>query len=79
MSRKCHSLLLDHDVYDPLDNGASSIELPVSLFPNDLPQAGEMIRFEDRTDDYEVLYYEVVRIQKSADEKTVILFIAEPE
>ena len=79
MSRKCHSLLLDHDVYDPLDNGASSIELPCSAFPEGLPEAGEMVRFEDRTDDFDVLYFEVIRAQISSDEKTVILFIAEPE
>jgi hypothetical protein len=79
MSRKCHSLLLDHDVYDSLDNGASSIELPCSAFPKGLPEAGEMVRFEDRTDDFDVLYFEVIRAQMSADEKAVILFIAEPE
>ena len=79
MSRRCHYLFPDHDRFRLIDQGAASVEFPRSDFPGALPQPEEMVRFEDRTDDFDTVYFKILRVQPSADGETVTLFIAEPE
>ena len=79
MSRICRSLLLDHDTFIKLEKGQQDIELPVSIIRKKPVRCGDMIRFEDRTNEDDVLYMEVTGIDNTAAQKTAVVHVKQAE
>ncbi len=60
LGKPLHRMKLDHDAYVKVENGSKTVELRLNDEKRRKIEAGDIIRFEDRSDEGEVLFAEVM-------------------